>query len=481
MSERDLVPALPPRAGGLSWEALQAYADFAPEQVLWSSLAGDVTWRCWIERVEGAVAVLRSAGVVAGDVVVTPGESTVETLVWLFGCVRVGAVVMPLRKEREAEALSWQAFVPLRGWVHDGEFAPAAPPPLPSAEPPLLRRLRATAHPGLILGTGGTTGRPKLVLHDLKRLLGSIPVSLSRSRSLLPLMRLDHIGGLDMVWRALAGGHMVVQPPIPLSPDAIGETVARFRVEVLPATPSLLSMVLISGAFERHDFSSLRTVPYGAEPMPASLLERLRGALPNVTFLERFGTSETGAIPVANVRGGMRLVGTRSPGNKAGLPTESGDEFEWKVTEGELWVRSPARALGYLTGESGGFQEDGWFRTGDLAECDDDGVVRVLGRKQDLINVGGEKVLPAVVEDVLLTHPHVVDCRVFPQGNALLGQVVAVEVVWRGEVVGGALGVKRELHQFARAKLAPHQLPVVVRLVTAIAETQHFKKARLTG
>ncbi|MFO1451559.1 MAG: class I adenylate-forming enzyme family protein [Opitutaceae bacterium] len=470
--------ACPPPAGGLSWAALQAHAEQAPGQVLWRSLAGEVTWRRWIDRVEEAAAAYRNAGVVAGDVVVTPGESTIDTLVWLFGGVRVGAVVMPLRKEREAEALAWQAFVPLRGWVRDGVLVPVEPRPNPTAEPPLLRTLRATAHPGLILGTGGTTGRPKLVLHDLERLLGSIPVATSRSRSLLPLMRLDHIGGLDMVWRALAGGHTVVEPPLPLSPDALGETISRFRVEVLPATPSLLSMLLVSGAFERHDFSSLRTVPYGAEPMPGPLLERLRGALPHVKFLERFGTSETGALPVATVKGGMRLAGGRAPGQDETPASESGGGFEWKVADGELWVRSPARALGYLTGESGGFQADGWFRTGDLAEWGDDGVVRVLGRKQDLINVGGEKVLPGVVEDVLLTHPHVVDCRVFPQANALLGQVVAVEVVWRGAVGGGALGVKRELHQFAQARLAPHQLPVVVRLVAAIAETQHFKKAR---
>jgi acyl-CoA synthetase (AMP-forming)/AMP-acid ligase II len=198
--------------------------------------------------------------------------------------------------------------------------------------------------------------------------------------------------------------------------------------------------------------------------MPAGLLERLRAALPGVDFLQRFGTSETGALPVQNGGEGLTL-------------REDRPDFSWKIVDGELWVRSPSRALGYLSGDTGAFEAEGWFRTGDLAERLPDGSVRVLGRREELINVGGEKVLPGEVEGALMAHPMVADCRVGPQANAVLGQVVAAEVVWRGSE-RNALAVKRTLQEFASRSLARHKLPAVVRLVESIDSTRNMKKAR---
>jgi acyl-CoA synthetase (AMP-forming)/AMP-acid ligase II len=198
--------------------------------------------------------------------------------------------------------------------------------------------------------------------------------------------------------------------------------------------------------------------------MPAGLLGRLRATLPQVKFIQRFGTSETGALPARNVGHGLRL-------------REDQAGFAWKIVDDELWVLSPARALGYLSGQAGGFEDSGWFRTGDLAEQQPDGSVRVLGRREELINVGGEKVLPGEVESALLTHPMVADCRVGPEPNAVLGQVVAAEIVWLGPE-SDAVTVKRLLHAFVSGLIAPQKLPVVVRLVEAIDSTRNLKKLR---
>jgi non-ribosomal peptide synthetase component E (peptide arylation enzyme) len=105
--------------------------------------------------------------------------------------------------------------------------------------------------------------------------------------------------------------------------------------------------------------------------------------------------------------------------------------------------------------------------------------VRVLGRREELINVGGEKVLPGEVEGVLLTHPLVADCRVTPEPNAVLGQVVAAEIVWRGPE-RDAVAVKRILHGFASGLIARQKLPTVVRLVEAVDSTRNLKKLRTT-
>ena len=430
---------------------------------LWRDDTGVMGWMQFGDAVETAHQRCVAAGVQPGDVVVTAGDATVEALAWLFGAAATGAVVAPLRHERQDEIQAWKEFVEI-GWVvREGQIMRVGEGKASAVALGLMGELRERAHPGLILATGGTTGIPKLVLHDLSALLATVQVKNGPARRTLPLMRVDHIGGLDMAWRALAGQQVLVAPPREFTPAAVAATIARHRVEVLPATPSFLNLLLLSGAQRSSDLSSLRVVPYGAEPMPAGLLARLRVALPAVEFVQRFGTSETGALPVRGV--GAGLVMRDDPG------------FAWKIVADELWVRSPSRALGYLSGNSGGFDSSGWFRTGDIAEQLPDGTIRVLGRRQELINVGGEKVLPGEVESVLLAHPLVADCRVVADPSGVLGQVVAAEIVWRGPEAD-ALGVKRILHAFASGLLARHKLPAVVRLVSAVNTTRNWKKTR---
>ena len=432
---------------------------------VWADDAGTLNWLQFGTAVEAARQQCVEAGVAPGEIVVTSGEATVEALVWLFGAAATGAIVAPLRGERLGEIEAWMEFIEI-GWeVRDGRIGRVGEGEVSPVAASLLGELRRREHPGLILATGGTTGTPKIVLHDLRALLAIVPVKAAGpARRTLPLMRFDHIGGLDMAWRALAGQQVLVAPPLELAPVAVAATIARHRVEVLPATPSFLNLLLLAGVNETHDLSSLRVVPYGAEPMPAALLARLRQALPRVEFVQRFGTSETGALPVRETGAGLVL-------------REDQPGFAWKVVDDELWVCSPARALGYLSGQTAGFGDSGWFRTGDLAEQLPDGTVRVLGRRQELINVGGEKVLPSEVEGVLLAHPLVADCRVVAAPSTVLGQVVAAEIVWRGPDPD-VLAVKRDLHVFASPMLSRHKLPAVVRLVTALASTRNMKKSR---
>ncbi len=422
------------------------------------------TWRELGSAVRAAQGACAGAGVKPGDIVLTPGEATFEALAWLFGAALAGAVVAPLRAEREGELETWRRHAAPR-WRTNGMALAALPASEPSAEAArLLEPLRTAGRPGLILATGGTSGAPKLVLHDLAALLATVPVKQSAARRIMPLMRFDHIGGLDMAWRALGSGHVLVAPPAEITPETVAAAVERHGVEVMPATPSFLNLLLAAEAHRNHALGSLRIVPYGAEPMSVGLLARLRSALPKVDFVQRFGTSETGALPVVESGAGL-VLGDDAAG------------FQWKIVDAELWVRSPAQALGYLAGEAGGLGRDGWFRTGDLAERLPDGSVRVLGRREELINVGGEKVLPAEVEGVLQTHPQVADCRVHAERNALLGQVVAAEVVWRGPEAD-AVAVKRALHDFAGDRLPRHKLPATVRLVSAVTATRNLKKSR---
>jgi len=454
----------PPRSV-LSIEGLAALARVRAGCAWWEDDAGKLEWPQFAAAVETVRQTCLASGVQPGEVVVTPGDSTAAALVWLLGAAAAGAVVAPLRSERYGEIQNWANFIRIHWQERERRLDPINRGENSEPARGLLTELRGRNHAGLILATGGTTGIPKIVLHDLNVLLATVPVKHGPAKRLLPLMRFDHIGGLDMAFRALAGRHVLVAPPADLTPAAVAATIARHEVDVLPATPSFLNLLLLSEAHSGGALDSLRVVPYGAEAMPAGLLARLRAALPQVEFVQRFGTSETGALPVDD--GGE------------GLMLRSDDPaYAWKILDGELWVRSPARALGYLSGEGRGFDVDGWFRTGDLAETLPDGAIRVLGRREELINVGGEKIFPSEVENVLLAHPQVADCRVGAEPSAVLGQVVIAEIVWRGPEVD-AIQVKKILHVHAAGRLTRHKWPAVIRLVASIGTTRNGKKPRL--
>jgi acyl-CoA synthetase (AMP-forming)/AMP-acid ligase II len=431
---------------------------------LWLDDSGALTWGDVAGRVEEARLQCVAAGIGSGSVIVTPGDGKVEALAWLFGAAMCGATVAPLRQRRVGEAESWRKWFEVDWRVEDGRLVRGGGCKNSEHAEHLFAELMSRGHAGLILATGGTTGRPKLVLHDLESLLATVPVRQHGSKRVLPLLSFDHIGGLDIAWRALGNGHVIVSPPAEISPETVAAIVARHRVEVMPATPTMLNLLLLAGVNRTCDMGSLRVVPYGAEPMPLLLLEKLRAAFPGVDFVQRFGTSETGSVPVREGTGGLSL------------PEES-KGFEWKVVDNELWVKSPARALGYLTGERGGFAEAGWFQTGDVAKEQPDGSINVRGRRQDMINIGGEKILPNEVEGLLLSHPFVEDCRVFSVPNAILGEVVAAEIVWNG-TDRDVPGIKRALREHLPSAEAQRKLPAVVRLVHAVAHTANQKKAR---
>jgi acyl-CoA synthetase (AMP-forming)/AMP-acid ligase II len=432
--------------------------------VMWADDQGTRTWEEFGARVEEITRSCVAAGVLPGEVVMTPADERLDSLAWGFGAAAGGAVLAPLRTERQAESERWKEHFRVDWRVHENRLVRDGGGLPSSRSERLFAELRRRGHPGLVLSTGGTAGIPKLVLHDFVTLIATVPVKDGRMWRTMPLMRFDHIGGLDTAWRALAGGQTLVGPPAWITPGAVADAIEDFQVEVLPATPSFLNLLLLAEAHLSHDLGSLRIVPYGAEPMPDGLLGRLKAALPRVEFVQRFGTSETGSLPVVPHGNGLLI----SPGKNG---------YEWKIVDDELWVLSPSRAIGYLSESTGGLDDSGWFRTGDLAQRLPDGSIRVLGRRSDLINVGGEKVLPSEVEGVLLSHPLVADCRVIPEANAILGQVVGVEVVWLGPE-SDPVAIKHQLHDFARHHMAQHKLPIVVRLVDSIEGTGNLKKSR---
>ena len=343
-----------------------------------------------------------------------------------------------------------------------------AVPGAPSAVAGSYDRLVADGASGLVLLSSGSTGVPKAILHNLDALVEEKLAKRVRpgakAPNILMFLLFDHIGGLNSLLGAMRlGGTAIV--PRRRTPDEICALIEKHGIRLLPTSPTFLNLILIGNYHEEHDLGSLRLITYGTEPMPEELLRRVNAAFPRVRLLQTFGTSETG------------ISTTTSESSSSTYFKIEDDNVQYRIVDGELQLKSSTQFLGYLNYPSDSLTEDSWFRTGDLVEENADGFIKIKGRSKEIINVGGEKVLPLELESILLSSPLVDDCMVYGKPNSITGQSVCVDIKPRGEVTRAEL--RKHVVDFLTGKVDQFKIPSKVNLVDAVTVSERFKKKRI--
>jgi len=372
---------------------------------------------------------LAEQGVRPGDRVAIQLDNGLDLVAAHLGCMALGAVRVPLNRHyRSAEV------API---VEDAD-----PVLVISPEPALFPGRRVLARPGsgpargdwptppeditALLFTSGTTGRPKGVPQTWAMWETNLDAlarrwALAADDRLHLVLPLFHTHGLVLGLHGtlLRGASAVVGPRFdPVPPEGCTHVygVPTFYRRWLPAM--------------RADPAPYRPVKLwvsGSDGLPADLSDALAEVL-GQRVLERYGMTETVMI-TSNPH-----EGDRRPGS-VGTPL---DGVSLRVADGEVQVRGPSVFGGYRPrADPAAFTADGWFRTGDAGELDPDGYLRLVGRKKDLVIVGGVNVSPAEVEAVLARVPGVVDVACCGVPDLDLGEVVAAAVV--GEVAATAL------------------------------------------
>lgn len=326
----------------------------------------------------------------------------------------------------------------------------------------MIDDLKTKNSSGLVLFSSGSTGKPKAMIHNLDNLINSYKDKKTKSMNMLVFLMFDHIGGLNTVFNALCMGACLIIPKIK-DAKTICELIEKYKIMVLPSSPTFLNLILISEEYKNYDLSSLRMITYGTETMPQSLLLKLKEVFPKVKFLQTFGTSETG-------------ISTTSSKSSNSLFMKLEDiNGEYKIVENELWLRSKTQVLGYLNASMESFTSDGWFKTGDLVEELEDGYLKIIGRSKEVINVGGQKVLPAEVESVILSMDEIDDCMVYSEPNVITGQTVVCDVVLHEPKEN----IKKIIRLFCKDKLDAFKIPTKVNVVEKTNFSERFKKIRI--
>jgi malonyl-CoA/methylmalonyl-CoA synthetase len=327
----------------------------------------------------------------------------------------------------------------------------------------------------MMLYTSGTTGRPKGVVTTHGNIEAQVRSLVqawgwSKDDHILLTLPLHHVHGIvNAVTCALWSGALCQMLP-KFDAEEVWSRWTRGDVTLYMAVPTLYRRLV--EAWERADEGTrerwsagahdLRLMVSGSAALPVPTLERWE-AITGHRLLERYGMTEIG-MGLSNPLVGERRpghVGTALPGVEVRL-VDDRDQPLQEGESGEIQVRGPGVFTEYWRrpeATAGAFTGDGWFRTGDRAVVED-GAYRILGRESvDILKTGGEKVSALEIEDVLRTHPSVVDCAVVGVPDDEWGERVCAAVVANADLD------PEDLRSLARRRLAPYKVPKDVLVV----------------
>lgn len=324
----------------------------------------------------------------------------------------------------------------------------------------LYQKIRESGNPGLVLFSSGSTGQSKASLHDITGILEKFKVSRHRLRSITFLLY-DHIGGFNTLLYNLSNTGLIVTLR-DRTPYNVLKAIEKYKVELLPTSPTFINLILLSEAYNQCDINSLRTVTYGTEPMPESTLKKFNKLFPKIKLLQTYGLSEVG------------ILRSKSKSSDSLWVKVGGEGFDTRIIDGMLEIKAKSAMLGYLNAPSP-FTSDGWFITGDAVEVDGE-YIKILGRKSEIINVGGEKVYPQEVENVIQEMDNIAEVLVFGEKNPIVGNIVCAKVLLKSDK-DQKLSITN-IKKHCTKNLQNFKVPVKLEIVKKEQYSERFKKIR---
>ncbi len=321
----------------------------------------------------------------------------------------------------------------------------------------------------LLQYTGGTTGRPKgaMLGHDqltinAQQVAGINPVSDVQNEVFMGALPFFHVfANTALLNHAVATGASIAMVPR-FETRQVLETIQRYRCTGFPGVPTMFQAILDYPELAKYDLSSLKICISGGAPMPAPVHARFEDVT-GVRLVEGYGLTESAGVVSVNPYDGVRKRGTIGqlvPGTTVILldkedPAKLAPEGE----PGELAVHGPQVMRGYWNRpdtDAESFAVHGgtrYLRTGDVARIDDDGFLEIVDRIKDMIAVGGFKVFPSVVEDVILEHPAVKEALVIGVPDEYRGEAPRAFVTLQDSAGATA----EELAGWLNAKIGKHE------------------------
>ncbi|MDR5682691.1 MAG: long-chain fatty acid--CoA ligase [Armatimonadota bacterium] len=332
--------------------------------------------------------------------------------------------------------------------------------------------------PAVYLYTGGTTGIPKAAILTHRNLVCNTAQAIAwfpnidpageRSMAVVPFF---HSYGMTAVmnFSVWTGTTIILVPRF--DQEMVLDAVAKHRPTLFHGVPTMYMALLNNPKLGRYDLRSIRACISGAMALPQEVQRRWEEATGG-RLVEGYGLTEASPITHCNPVFGHRKagsIGVPFPDTDARVvDPDSGRPLSTNEV-GELAIRGPQVMQGYLNrpDETANVLREGWLFTGDMARMDEDGFFYIVDRKKEMINVGGLKVFPRDVEEVLYTHPAVREAAAIGVPDPARGEVVKAFVVLKE----GATATADEIIAFCRERLTGYKVPRVVEFREALPKT----------
>jgi fatty-acyl-CoA synthase len=498
------VPEIGQRVTLLVGRILERAANLSPRTIA-ATLDQDAVTFDEVHRGANRVAqVLGGLGVSEGDRIASWTDISLRSLDVFFAAARLGAAYAPLNPSLSlAEALEVIAYLRPRVLVSDPAHMDQASEASRSLDVPLLvtaaRQLTVpgvdldaetarasdndlgrpepapeTAH--VVFLTSGSTGRPKgVLLSHYASWMRAVPLG-GATRLVAPggggdlcPFPLFHMAGWNAVlcaWSLLRPIHLVTQA----SGERLQALVEQWHPSTLYCIPALWRRMFDSTA--SHDLSSLRYAITGTSLVSRELLLEIKERLPGTETTISYGSTEMG---VATTLGDHDLF------RKEGSIGRPNPGFDAAIIDGELCLRGETVMTGYfdLPDETSAVFEDGWYKSGDLADMDDEGYLTITGRRREIIRSGGETIAPSEVEAAIEGFPGLREVGVVGLPDDSWGEIVCAVVVLEPGVPAPSV---ESIRTYLHTRLASFKHPRAVRLVAALprtAATGQIQRSRL--
>jgi fatty-acyl-CoA synthase len=481
-----------------------------------------LTYYKLIEQAEACAAGLHQKGISKGDKVALMLPNWLEYIVAYFACARLGAIIVPLNiryrisemehflRDINPKAIitctNFSKYNYLSMWreIHqhlpsikhiivigsavEGEFTNwdklLAEGTNTLSQLPQVSIL-PDKDPAAIIYTSGSTGTPKAVLHSHSSLLYTATamaevMQVTAKDRFLGAIPLFYCLGNETMLTALCTGATLVLLDV-FSPAEALEAVQRERITIINGVPSTFLLELHYPQLADYDLSSLRTGCVSAAPTSFELIRRIRTQL-NCNVLSGYGMTETAApLTTTNFNDETivraRTVGRALPGVELKVVDDNNEKLPPNKV-GELVCRTPGMMLGYYNNPATtalAMDNDGWFYTGDLASIAEDGLVKIIGRKKDMINRGGFKIFPREIEELYYRHPIVQEVSLIGVPDAEYGEKSCLCV----QLKPGKTATVEEMQVFVTDLVPDYKVPDFVYFVNKFPLTASGKIKRM--
>ena len=432
-----------------------------PNKVVLVGPQNSFTWEELDLRAGGVARFLDQAGIGPGERVAVLFDDPVKTIIAVLGCLKKGCAVTPLhsrfttREQKKILEVLKPAYFLKKLTDAREKFQPTSV---------------KFKDPAIILFTSGSTGIPKGVVLSHQAVSVGLnmwiksALDLAEEDIMISVLPPAHSYGLfgTILAPLLAGARSIVLPRFDV--DLVLQAIEFNQATIFSGVATMFRRIMESGELQLSKLASLRYATSGAAPCPWDLSQKWY-KLTGVRIVRGYGMSElfrpvcyfpndTVELPDA--------IGRAADGVELKIMDDEGNKL-YSGEQGELWIKSESCMTEYVDDpeETALVLQEGWFKTGDLAKINDNGLVTILGRKKDVILRGGYTIAAGEVEAVLTSHPYVEEAAVIGMPNSDLGEEIGAYVVLQEGTKINA----ENLIDFCKHHMAFYKYPRIVKII----------------